>query len=124
MKDRYYIRVDPWWRPLVLAGGATRENAYVDMDDDSLTICYGMLFGHTVMRADIESAAKRDWPIWMGVGWRSDLRGGFGLIGSRRGVVELRLTTPVRVWRLLNCTRIAVSVEDPDGFLSALGAPG
>jgi hypothetical protein len=30
VKDRYYIRVDPWWRPLVLAGGATRENAYVD----------------------------------------------------------------------------------------------
>ena len=124
MKNRYYIRIDPWWRPLVLVGGATRENAYVEMDDDSLTICFGLLFGHTVMRADIESAGKRSWPLWMGVGWRTDLRRMFGLIGSRQGVVELRLTTPVRVWRVLNCTRIAVSLEDPDGFLSALGVSG
>jgi hypothetical protein len=115
--------MDPWWRPLLLVGGATRENAYVDMDDDSLTLCLGLLFGQTIMRAQIESAAKRSWPLWMGIGWRSYLGRLFGLTGSTNGVVEIRLTTPLRVWRVLNCTCIAVSLEQPDEFLAALDVP-
>ena len=121
MIHRFYIRMDPWWRPLLLVGGATRENSYAELADDGLTLCFGLLFAHTIKRSQIGSAAKRRWPIWMGIGWRTHLRGLVSLTGSSQGVVELKLTTPERVWRVLSCTRLALSLEDPDGFLDALG---
>ena len=123
--QHFLIRMDAWARPFLLAGGATRENAYVELDEEDLAMQFGFLFGHTIPRSEIVSSAKRAWPIWMGVGWRAGPIMGrlVGLIGSTEGVVEIGLRNPIRVWGLLQCTRIAVSLEQPDEFLAALGVP-
>ena len=125
-KDLHFpIRMDGWARPLLLAGGATRENAYVELDDEDLAIQFGFLFGRTIPRSEIVSADKRTWPLWMGIGWRAGPILGrlLGLIGSTEGVVELRLLNPIPVWGLLRCTRLAISLQQPDEFLAALGVP-
>ncbi len=117
---RFPIRVDPWWRPLLLAGGATRDSSYVDVTDGGVSFRFGFLFRRAVQRDEIAGAALRHWPIWMGVGWRSNLRGVIGLIGSYGGVVEVRLQNRSRAWGVFPCDRIAVSLEDPEGFIAAL----
>ena len=118
---RFAIRIDPVWRAFLLAGGATRRNSFVELTDTEITFRLGALFRRTFPRADIEGAAGRRWPLWYGVGWRSNLRGVIGLIGSYRDVVEVKLRTRTRAWAVFPCDRIAVSLEDPQGFLAALG---
>lgn len=121
-RSRFQMRLDPWWQPLLLAGGATPSNSYLELDEETLTVRFGVLFRDEIPRANIEGASETDWPWWMGVGWRTNLRDLAGLIGSYRGVVEVRLDTPQRVWRLLSCRRLAVSLEEPQAFLDALTA--
>lgn len=118
---RFAIRIDPVWRAFLLAGGATRRNSFVELTDTEITFRFGALFRRTFPRADIDGAAGRRWPLWYGVGWRSNLRGVIGLIGSYRDVVEVKLKARTRAWGVFPCDRIAVSLEDPNGFLSALG---
>lgn len=117
---RFPMRIDPIWRPLLLVGAATRENSFVEVADESVTFHFGLLFRRSVPRSDIVSAATRHWPLWFGVGWRSNLRGVIGLIGSYEGVVEVKLGKRTRAWAVFPCDRIAVSLEDPNGFLAAL----
>ena len=119
---RFQIRIDPIWQPLLIVGGATRDNSYVELDGDIATARFGLLFRRDIPRSHIEEAAAIDWPWYMGVGWRSNLRDQLGLIGSYQGVVELRLNEPIRVMGLLSCTRLAVSVEEPEAFLAAIGS--
>lgn len=117
---RFQIRLNPWWRPLLLIGGATSDTSYLELNDDTLSVRFGWLFGHAIARSDIEDAAQSNWPAWYGIGWRTTFRGRFGLIGSLGGVVEIRLRRPIRVWRLPTCRRLAVSLEEPERFLEAL----
>jgi hypothetical protein len=73
------------------------------------------------------SLARRlaSWSLFNGLGVRA---GGqiVGLIGSTAGVVELQLRTPVPLrfagwpWTV---DRIAISIEDPPGFIEAVLAP-
>jgi hypothetical protein len=119
---RYQMRIDPAWRPLVLAGGALKNNSYVDVTPEAVTFHFGYLFNHTEKRGDITEVKQRSWPWWMGVGWRTNLRGLVGIIGSYRGVVEVAFEGQSRAWGFLPLNRIAVSLEDPDGFVKALAA--
>jgi hypothetical protein len=120
---RFQIRVDPIWRPAVLIGGATRNNSYVDVDDEAITFHFGFLFNHTEDRDDITNIRKRNWPWWMGIGWRTNMRGLVGLTGSYNGVVEISFVGETPAWGFFKLNRIAVSLEDPDGFIAALNEP-
>ena len=120
---RFPIRVDAVWRPFVLAGGATRSNAYVDVTPEAVTFHFGYLFNHTEDRNDITEVKKRSWPLWMGIGWRTNLRGLVGIVGSYNGVVEVAFEGNTPAWGFIKMNRIAVSLEDPDGFIAALEAP-
>ena len=119
---RFQIRIDPMWQPFVLVGGATRTNSYVEMDEGIVRIRYGLLFSREIPRSNIESAAPTDWPWYMGVGWRGNLRDMVGLIGSYQGNVELRLGEPIRVMGFMSCNRVVVSLEEPEAFLAAVAA--
>lgn len=118
--NRFMMRLDPAWRPLLWVLGGAEPASFVEIDADSVRFKFGYAFDRTVPRSDIEAAALRDWPWWMGIGWRSNLRGLIGLIGSPRGVVEVQLRTSTRTWGVFPCDRIAVSLQDPEGFVEAL----
>jgi hypothetical protein len=120
-ETRFQIRIDPWWMALLLPGGATRQNSYAELTDGELHIKFGLLFDRAVPRAQVEGAKESHWPLWMGIGWRTNLRGLVGLVGSYRGVIEVKLREPVRVWGFFNCDRIALSLEEPEAFIQAVG---
>ncbi len=119
---RFPMKLDPWWRALLLVGGATQSNSYLEIERDALIVRFGMLYQDTISLEDIESVGEADWPIWMGIGWRIGFGERFGLIGSYDGVVEMRLREASRVWRFVSFTRLAVSLEDPVAFVGALNA--
>ena len=110
---RFPIRMDPVWRPALLAGGATPGRSYVDVSADEVLFRFGFWFRQSIPRSEIVSVTVRSWPVWYGVGWRSNLRGVIGLIGSYQGVVEVKLRNRTRAWGVFPCDRIAVSVADP-----------
>ena len=120
---RFQMRVDRVWAPAVLVGGATRSNSYVDVTAEAVTFHFGYLFSHTEDRDDIREVKARGWSWWMGIGWRSNLRGLVGLVGSYRNVVEVSFESRSRAWGFLPLNRIAVSLEDPKGFIEALKPP-
>ena len=94
-ETRFPMQLDPWWRPLLLVGGATPDNSYPELTDDGRSLHFGLLFNRTILREQIESVAEADWPLWMGVGWRAGFGGRYGLIGSYQGIVELTLREPI-----------------------------
>jgi len=122
---KFAIRIDWWCRPFMLFIGATRANSYVGVAGDDLHMCFGVGFETTIARTNVLAAAPMRWSIIDGLGIRA---GGqiFGLIGSPVGVVELQLREAVGVrfvgfpW---TTRRVAISFEDPQGFIDAVTAP-
>ena len=102
-----------------------RSNSYVELDDDSLRVQLGWGFTARIPRRSISTAARG--PDVSGItagahGWR----GRWLVNGSRQGIVRLDIDPPVRAWTLaipVSLRRLLVSLEDPEGFLAALGAP-
>ena len=119
-EQRFAMRLDSWWQPLLLAGGATPENSYVELRENDVRLRFGFLFDQTLALSDIESVQEMTWPWWYGVGWRTNFLGQLALIGSHRGVVELKLRQPQRVWGLMRYRRLVVSLEEPQRFVEAI----
>lgn len=117
---RYPMHIDTWWAPLLLVGGATQHNSFVDLTDDEVIMHFGLIFRDKVPRGDIEGVKIRAWPLWYGVGWRGLPPGTVGLIGSYQGVVEITLRKRRRAWGVLPYSRICVSLENPDAFIDAV----
>ena len=108
---------------LSLFGARVPQNCYVEVGHESVEIRMGPLFRQRVALAEISDVYRRSWPLWLGLGWRTDLRGTIGLISNRAGVVEIGLRQPIRAWIApwpIKVRRIAVSVADPDGLIAAL----
>ena len=120
---RFQMRIDRVWVPAVLVGGATQSNSYVDVTPEAVTFHFGYIFNHTQSRDEIRDVRARSWPWWMGIGWRSNLRGLLGLVGSYRNVVEISFGRRSLAWGILPMDRIAISVEDPQGLIEALKPP-
>jgi hypothetical protein len=123
---RYAMRRSRLWAPFLVPFGGTASASFVEVEPARVRFRFGWGFDRTVARSDIVDAYRTDWPFIAGVGWR--LGGGcVGLIGSTSGVVEVVLHEPLQV-RLVGlpyrCRRIAVSLEDPDGFLAELRGAG
>jgi hypothetical protein len=120
VSERFQIRIDPWWQPLLLVGGGTREGSYVEIDEGKVKVRFGWFFDREIALGDIEGVQEMSWPLWYGVGWRTNFSDLVGLIGSHQGVVELALRTPLQVWGLLRYKRLAVSLEEPQRFIEAM----
>jgi hypothetical protein len=106
--------------------GLPHGGSYVELDDDSVRVRLGWGFTTQIPRRAITSARRgRDVPgITAGAhGWR----GSWLVNGSSTGIVELEVDPPARAWTLvlpIKLRKLLVSLEDPDGFLAALEAPG
>ena len=117
---RYPVHIDWWWLPVLVPMGVTRANAYVAVTDKEIEFHFGPLFRYRFPRGQVAGARLRSWPLWYGIGWRTNLRGAVGLVGSYQGIVEVRLKDRQRLVGLLPLERIAVSLENPDKFLAAV----
>ena len=117
----FQIRIDPIWRVPLLIGGAIRVNSHVALTDEGVRVRFGLLFDRLVPYDDIKAVFGRSWPFLYGIGWRSNLRGVIGLVGSYHDVVEVRLNKRgPRAWGLFPVDRICVSLEEPERFIYEL----
>jgi len=117
---RYAIRRDLLWSPFLVPFGGTARRSFVEVEPGRVRFCFGWGFDQTIGREQIVDAYRTGWPLIGGIGWRI---GGsrVGLIGSRTGVVVVVLREPCRarvVGLPYRFRRIAVSLEDPEGFLA------
>jgi hypothetical protein len=119
MNKRFQIKMDPYWRPLLLLGGATSSNSFVEVGADYVAFNFGFAFHYRIPRDEVKAVFPRSWPFWYGIGWRSNFRGVIGIVGSYEDVVEVRLNKRRRAWAAFPMDRIGVSLEDPKGFIAA-----
>lgn len=120
---RFAIRVDGWIRPLLAGLGVSRERAFVDVGADVVEVCFGF-WRHRFPRARVVGARQVRGNLMWGIGWHTDLGRTLVVNGSLGGMVELRIEPPEQ-YRLLRlpgrCSRLLVSLEEPDGLLRTLG---
>lgn len=116
------IRQHPAMRGVMtLLGG---RHGAVEVDDDAVTVRYGAGFHAVVPRSAIATVSRYEGRVlsWGVHGWR----GRWLVNGSSEGVVILGIEPrqPARVlgWPV-RLRELAVSVEDPDGLVAALGLP-
>ena len=127
MNNRFEMRVDPFWRPLIVPFGGTDARSYAEItDDDQLHVRFGFLFDHSFPLASIEHVGSARPPWWTGIGWRTNFVGAIGLLGSHDGCVEIqfRETATVNMPLPSRCQRLTLSLKLPKDFLAALVARG
>ncbi len=120
---RFPILMSPLWRPFLLPLGGTPERSYVELEDGVLHARFGWLFDHRFPLSQVEAASPSHWPVWAGIGPRTNFRGTVGLIGTYVRIVEVRFREPQRVRLFLptRCQRLYLSLEEPRDFIAALG---
>jgi hypothetical protein len=123
---RFPILISPLWRPFLLPFGGTRDRSYLELENGTLRVRFGWLFDSSFAVEQVEGASPSHWPVWAGIGWRTNLAGTVGLVGTYVNVVELRFKAPQRVRMLLptRCQRLYVSLEEPREFMAALRQAG
>lgn len=121
MAQRWPIRLDPVWRPVLLLINARPSTCWVEMDEAQLRVRFG-LFSASLPLSEVHGGRRIPWPLLWGVGVRIAPKRTVGYIGSLKGVVRLRLKRPRTFLVILPITRerVAFSLEDPKGFLKAL----
>ena len=121
--QRFPILISPLWRALLLPFGVTAERSFAEIEDGRLRVRFGQVFDQQFPVDEVEGADLSRWPLWAGIGPRTNFRGNVGLIGTYVNTVEVRFKEPQRVRLLfpLTCQRLYVSLEDPHAFIAALG---
>jgi hypothetical protein len=125
---RYVIRRAWWIQPLVFLVGLVRDgNSYAAIEDGQLRVRCGWFFNQRFDLGLIESVEAISWPWYYGYGWRANFVGLVGVVANPRGVVAVRFRERQRVGGVLPlvklpCDRLAISLEDPAGFMDSLEA--
>lgn len=117
----FAIARDPVWRLPLLVIGATASRSKATFGEDAVELQFG-LANVTIPYGAIRDVTERDWSWWLGVGLRIASDKTLGLIGSTRGVVQIAVK-PGTVKGLLflrEPNNVAVSLEDPVGFIEAV----
>lgn len=119
---RFPILVSPFWRALLFPFGVTPERAFAAIDDGELRVSFGRLFDHRFPLEAVETVTPSRWPLWAGIGLRTDFRRTVGLVGAYVNTVEVRFKERQRVRMVvpLPCERLVLSLEDPEAFIAAL----
>ena len=112
------------FRWLLALFGATRARSKVRLEATALDVHFGP-FHERIPFSNVVSAERVPLKWWQhSIGWRTNLKGGVGLIGDSTNVVRLSLAQPMSV-RLMplvraTCQELFISMEAPGEFLAAL----
>lgn len=118
---RYSSRLRWLFAPLLLGA----KHSEVRLTPGELHVRMGWAFETHIPRSAIRTASRyKDVPWAIGV--HTDLRGTWLVNGSATGVVDVRLDPPARgrmAFFRIKVRRLGLGLQDPDGFLAALGVP-
>lgn len=123
MRHRFPILISNLGAFLLLPFGVSRRQAVIHLRDGKMRVEFGPMFDETFDLEAVEGVETASWPIWAGIGPRTNLRGAVGLVGAYRNIVRVRFKEPQRVRLFMvpvSCQRLYVSLEDPHGFTDAL----
>lgn len=122
---RFAFRLGGRSRPVLrLFGVAGPDDAWVDLDDDTLTAHFGWMSATTPIANVRRWRIEGPWRWITAIGIRRSVRhGDFTFAGSHRGGVRLDFHDPIRLGRF-RAPALYVTVEDLEGFAAALAARG
>jgi hypothetical protein len=122
MSEFSIARSGIWRLPLKLIG-ATDARSKAMLEDDAVDVTFGIAHLR-IPYANVRSVTPRRWSWWLGVGIRIAGDKTLGLIGATTGVVQIALYEPTveGVLFMRRPQNIAVSLEDPEGFIRAVEA--
>jgi hypothetical protein len=122
---RFAYRLGRRSKPVLrLFGVAGPDDAWVDIDDDSLTARFGWASATTPLANISAWRIEGPWKWITAIGFRRSIRHGdvtFG--GSPQGGVRLDFRQPIRIVSL-DTPALYLTVDDLDGLAEALAARG
>src|SRR6202162_4642963 len=118
---RFALAISPVWRPALLLLGVTSKRSFIEIGDEDLHVCFGRLEYYFPLDATEDVTLSR-WPLWAGIGARTNFRGAVGLVGTYVNVVKITFKQPQQLRLLVRttCKALYLSVEDPQAFMAAL----
>lgn len=121
--NAFQIAIDPVWQLPLLLVGATPARSTATLGRDSVELQFGFTRVEVPYSA-IADVRERDWSWLLGIGIRVASDKTLGLIGSRRGVVQITLKAPtVRgVLFMRHPRNLAISMAEPERFIEAVRA--
>jgi hypothetical protein len=128
-QQSFAIRYDAGFVPLANITGTGPRQTSVTVTSDELQVRMGRWFHAEIPRSSIRNAARLQemrlaglaLPSW---GIHTNLRGTWSVNGSLSGLVSLDVQPPAVGHMFgfpVGIKRLVLSLEDPDGFLRALG---
>jgi len=102
------------------------SHSYVELDDDSIKVRMGWAFSARIPRRLVARAGPGRSPRIRLTAGAHGWNGRWLVNASPDGIVRLELAERVRAYTAgfpVRLKELLVSLEDPDGFLRALGAP-
>jgi hypothetical protein len=117
--SRFPLRRSPWALVLFALFAPVRSAAVVD--DEAVSVKAGLLGGARIPLATIDRVGTMYWPWWGGLGVR--IARGMVAFVERSGtlvVLELSEPVPTRAPLRWSADKIAIGVEDPEGFMAAI----
>jgi hypothetical protein len=117
--SRFPLRRSPWALALFALFAPVRSAAVVD--DEAVSVRVGLLGSARIPLATIDRIGTMDWPWWGGLGVR--IARGMVAFVERSGtlvVLELSEPVPMRAPLRWSADKVAIGVEDPEGFMGAI----
>jgi hypothetical protein len=102
------------------------SSSYVELDGDSLRVRLGWAFSARVARGLIATAGPGKPPVIKFTAGAHGWAGRWLVNGAADGIVTLTLSERVRAFVVgfpVRLRELSVSLDDPEGFLGALGVP-
>lgn len=124
---RFPIRFTPANRVLFRTFLVSPGRAYVELTDESLLVRMGWAFSARIPRRFVARAGPGQPPAIRFTAGAHGWGGRWLVNGAAEGIVDVELSEPVRAMVSglpVRLKVLSVSLEDPDGFLAALGVPG
>jgi hypothetical protein len=100
------------------------SGAFVELDSDTIHVRMSWAFSARIPRAQVAEAGPGQPPRIRFTAGAHGWNGRWLVNGSAQGIVTLKLSEPVRAYVTgfpIRLRELSVSLEDPDGFLAALG---
>ena len=118
---RFEMAISPVWRPALLVLGVTPKRSFIEIGEEDFHVSFGRLQYHFPMET-VEDVRLSTWPLWAGIGARTNFRGAVGLVGTYVNVVKITFKEPQQMRMLVrtNCKELFLSVEEPHAFITAL----
>lgn len=124
-EGHFAIRYSNFWRLGLGIIGLGPSFSGVDLDAEELRMRFGWGFTMRAPRSSVARAGRFDHHVWYSLGAHTNLRGRWLVNGSGHGLVRIILSergSGTSSGFPIHPHDVLVSLEDPDGFLAALGA--